>query len=165
MPPSPCNVLFLCTHNSARSIMAEAILRRDGAGRFNAFSAGSHPTGRVNLHAIEALQKHRYAVAHLRSKSWGEFEIPEGPTMDFVITVCDHAVGEECPVWPGHPIAAHWGVADPAAVDGSEHDKRAAFAEALRLLANRIRLFVDLPLEALDRVSLQVKLRDIGNAG
>ncbi len=161
---TPLNVLFLCTGNSARSIMAEAILRREGAGRFNAFSAGSHPTGHVNAHAIETLQKHGFPFAHLRSKSWGEFETPEAPSMDFIITVCDNAAGEACPVWPGKPITAHWGVPDPAGVEGSEHDKRVAFAEACRLLATRIRLFTSLPVHTLDRASLQAKLRDIGHA-
>ncbi len=155
-------MLFLCTGNSARSIIAEAILRADGAGRFNAFSAGSHPAGRVNQHAIETLQKHGYPIARLRSKSWGEFETPDAPRMDFVITVCDNAAGEACPVWPGDPVRAHWGVPDPAAVDGSEHDKRVAFAEALRVLAMRVRALTALPVDALDRDSLRLKLREIG---
>jgi arsenate reductase len=160
----PLNALFLCTGNSARSIMAEAILRRDGAGRFNAFSAGSHPAGKVNLHAIETLQKHGYPIADLRSKSWGEFETPEAPPMDFVITVCDNAAGEACPVWPGEPVSAHWGVPDPAGVEGSEHDKRAAFATAFRILATRVGLLLSLPLDNLHRVALRNRLRDIGHA-
>jgi len=160
----PINVLFLCTGNSARSIMAEAILRRDGAGRFNAFSAGSHPTGRVNIHAIETLQKNHFPIGHLRSKSWGEFETPDAPPLDVVITVCDNAAKETCPAWPGHPISAHWGVPDPAAIEGSEHDKRAAFASACRLLMTRIRLLTTLPIDTLDRSSLQQKMREIGHA-
>jgi arsenate reductase len=160
----PLNVLFVCTGNSARSIMAEAILRRAGGGQFNAYSAGSHPTGRVNQHAIDTLQKRGFPIAHLRSKSWGEFETPEAPPLDFVITVCDNAAGEACPVWPGTPLRAHWGVADPAAVEGSEHDKRVAFAEACRILTSRIALFVALPFDQLDRAPLQAKLRDIGHA-
>jgi arsenate reductase len=158
------NVLFLCTGNSARSIIAEAILRRDGTGRFNAFSAGSHPSGRVNVHAIETLQKHGYPIAHLRSKSWGEFETPDAPPMDFVITVCDNAAGEECPVWIGDPIRAHWGVPDPAPVEGSEHDKRRAFDEAFRVLAARIALFSRLPFDTLDRATAQARLREIAEA-
>jgi arsenate reductase len=161
----PLNVLFLCTGNSARSIMAEAILRREGAGRFNAFSAGSHPTGRVNIHAIETLQKNHFRVDHLRSKSWGEFETPEAPPLDVVITVCDNAAKESCPVWPGQPISAHWGVADPAAVDGSEHDKREAFATACRVLMTRIGLLTSLAIDQLDRTSLQNQLREIGHVG
>ncbi len=158
------NVLFLCTGNSARSIMAEAILRREGAGRFNAFSAGSHPTGRVNIHAIETLQKNHFPIGHLRSKSWGEFETPEAPPLDFVITVCDSAAKELCPVWPGRPISAHWGVPDPAAIEGTEHDKREAFAGACHLLITRIRLLTSLPIDRLDRLSLQQKMREIGQA-
>jgi arsenate reductase len=160
----PLNVLFVCTGNSARSIMAEAILRRDGAGRFNAFSAGSRPSGRVDVHAVETLQKHGYPIAHLRSKSWGEFETPEAPPLDVVITVCDNAAGEACPVWPGTPVAAHWAVPDPVAVEGGNHEKRVAFAQAFRLLATRIGLLAALPLDQLDRASLQAKLRDIGHA-
>jgi len=158
------NVLFLCTGNSARSIMAEAILRHEGGGRFHAFSAGSHPTGRVNMHAIETLQKHHVPIGHLRSKSWGEFETPEAPPLDFVITVCDNAANEACPVWPGQPISAHWGVPDPASVEGTEHDRREAFANACRLLMARIQLLTDLPLDKLDRLSLQQKLREIGDS-
>lgn len=158
----PLNVLFLCTGNSARSIMAEAILRRDGGARFNAFSAGSHPTGHVNHHAIEALQKHGYPIAHLRSKSWGEFETPEAPPLDFVITVCDRAAAEACPVWPGRPVSANWGVPDPSAVEGDEHAKRVAFANARDVLALRIGLFVKLPTETLDQATLRQRLRDIG---
>ena len=160
----PLNVLFLCTGNSARSIMAESMLRHEGRGRINAFSAGSHPTGRVDPHAIELLQQHGFPTEGLRSKSWDEFERPGAPPLDFVITVCDNAAGEVCPIWPGRPISAHWGVPDPAAVEGSEAEKRAAFRQASQLLLARIRRFTSLPLAILERASLQARLRDIGHA-
>jgi arsenate reductase len=156
------NVLFLCTGNSARSIIAEAALRHIGAGRFRAFSAGSHPAGRVNPFALDYLRASGMAIDGLRSKSWNEFAQPGAPTLDFVFTVCDNAAGEVCPVWPGQPISAHWGVPDPAAVEGSDADRRKAFADAGRILIHRIRLFANVPVATLDRASLAKKLIDIG---
>jgi len=156
------NVLFLCTGNSARSIMAESILREVGAGRFRAFSAGSRPAGRVNPFARELLERNRMPTDGLRSKSWDEFATPDAPRLDFVFTVCDDAAGEVCPVWPGQPMTAHWGIPDPAAVEGSDEDKRKAFAGASRTLRNRIRIFASLPLDKLDRLSLQRKLDELG---
>ena len=164
-PQRPFNVLFLCTGNSARSIMAESLLRQSGQGRFNAFSAGSHATGTVNPLALRLLQANRMPIDGLRSKNWEEFAQPDSPPLDFVITVCDNAAGEVCPVWPGQPMTAHWGVADPAAVEGSEEAKHKAFSEACRVLLARIRLFTSLPLAKLDRLSLQSKLREIGKSG
>ena len=158
------NVLFLCTGNSARSIMAESILRQTGAGRFRAFSAGSHPAGHVNPFAIELLERNRMPVEGLRSKSWDEFAQPGAPKLDFVFTVCDNAAGEVCPVWPGQPMTAHWGIPDPAAVEGTDDEKRRAFSEACRTLLNRVRVFVNLPLDTLDRLSLQQKLNELGKA-
>jgi arsenate reductase (thioredoxin) len=158
------NVLFLCTGNSARSIMAESILRQLGAGRFRAFSAGSQPAGRVNPFAIELLVRNGMPTDGLRSKNWDEFAQPGAPKLDFVFTVCDNAAGEACPVWPGQPMTAHWGIPDPAAVEGSDDDKRKAFAEASRTLLNRIRIFASLPLGKLDRLSLQRKLDELGKA-
>lgn len=158
----PYNVLFLCTGNSARSIIAECILNRYGQGRFKAYSAGSHPTGRVNPYALELLKNQNYPVAELRSKDWAEFAAPGAPPLDFVFTVCDNAAGEVCPVWPGQPMTAHWGVPDPAAVEGSEAVKRAAFAETMRLLTQRISIFTSLPLSSLDRLTLQKRLDEIG---
>lgn len=159
----PYNVLFLCTGNSARSIMAEAILQRLGAGKFNAYSAGSHPTGRVNPGAAKLLQRFNYKTDGFRSKSWDEFAQAGAPELDFVVTVCDNAAGEVCPIWPGQPMTAHWGVPDPAAViDGSEAEIAAAFADAYGRLQNRINIFVNLPLASLDRLSLQKRLDSIG---
>ncbi len=158
----PSNVLVLCTGNSARSIMGEALFNILGAGRFQAFSAGSHPTGRVNPFAIEQVGALGYSVDKLRSKSWDEFARPGAPEMDFVITVCDKAAGEVCPIWPGHPISAHWGFPDPAGVEGSDEDKRAAFARTLHQIRNRVQLFLALPVEALDRMALEAKVRAIG---
>jgi arsenate reductase len=156
------NVLFLCTGNSARSILAEAVLNNLGQGRFRAYSAGSHPAGRVNPYALELLQKHRLPVEGLRSKGWDEFAQPGSPPLDFVFTVCDSAAGEVCPIWPGQPISAHWGVEDPAAVEGSDEAKRRAFLNAFQILGNRIRIFASLRLESLDRLALDSKLRKIG---
>lgn len=156
------NVLFLCTGNSARSIMAESILNALGNGRFRAFSAGSHPTGRVNPLALELLRENRISAEGARSKSWEEFAASDGPAMDFVITVCDNAAGEACPVWPGQPMTAHWGVPDPASVTGTAAAQREAFRDACHTLLHRIRIFTGLPLDKLDRLSLQSKLRDIG---
>jgi arsenate reductase len=160
----PHHVLFLCTGNSARSILAEAMLNAMGAPRFKAWSAGSYPTGSVNPLAIELLQKNRLPVEGLRSKSWSEFAAPGAPELDFVFTVCDDAAGEVCPVWPGQPITAHWGVEDPAAVQGSDEDKRKAFFNAYNRLHNRIQLFLNLPLGKLDRLALTARLKEIGKA-
>ena len=156
------NVLFLCTGNSARSILAESILRKDGHNHFRAFSAGSQPKGTVNPFAIKVLQSLDFPIDDLRSKSWEEFARLEAPVMDFVFTVCDNAAGESCPVWPGQPMTAHWGIQDPAAVDGTDLQKEAAFIAALRYLKNRISIFTSLPLGSIDKFSLGTRLRDIG---
>jgi arsenate reductase (thioredoxin) len=156
------NVLFLCTGNSARSIMAEAILRKDGRRHFRSFSAGSQPKPMVNPFAIKVLRSLDYPADGLRSKSWLEFARPDAPAMDFVFTVCDNAAGEACPVWPRQPMTAHWGIEDPAAVEGTDIEKEAAFVAAFRYLKNRIAIFTRLPLESIDRLSLRTKLRDIG---
>jgi arsenate reductase len=156
------NVLFLCTGNTARSILAESILRKDGHRHFRAFSAGSQPKGTVNPIAIKVLGSLDYPTDDLRSKSWQEFARPGAPTMDFVFTVCDDAAGEACPVWPGRPMTAHWGIEDPAAVEGTDIAKEAAFVEAFRYLRNRIAAFTSLPLASIDRLSLGTRLRDIG---
>jgi len=158
------NVLFLCTGNSARSILAEVYLNAAGKGRFVAHSAGSRPAGKVNPFALELLEKNRLPVKELRSKSWEEFAQPGAPKLDFVFTVCDNAAGEVCPLWPGQPITAHWGIADPAAVLGSDQDKRRAFLRAFTELSARINLFLSLPLDKLDRLVLQKKLDEIGRA-
>jgi protein-tyrosine-phosphatase len=157
------NVLFLCTGNSARSVLGESILRKDGAGRFRAFSAGSHPKGRVNPFALKVLRAFDYPADGFRSKSWDEFATPDAPTMDFVFTVCDDAGGETCPVWPGHPMTAHWGIEDPAAVEGTDVEKERAFNAAFRYMRNRIACFVALPLASLDKMTLTNRLRDIGH--
>ena len=159
------NVLFLCTGNSARSIMAEAILRKDGAKHFRAFSAGSHPKPHVHPLALKVLASFDYPTDGLRSKSWDEFSGPGAPVMDFVFTVCDNAAGEACPIWPGQPMTAHWGVEDPAAADGSELQKEAAFVTAFRQLRTRIGVFTALPLKSLDAATLGAKLREIGRTG
>lgn len=156
------SVLFLCTGNSARSIMAEAILNRDGLGNFRAFSAGSKPKGQVHPYALDLLRKLHYDVSKARSKSWLEFSQPDSPKLDFVFTVCDNAAAEACPYWPGQPMTAHWGVPDPAAATGNEAEIRFAFADTLRMLTNRINIFVSLPLAKLDRLSLQKQLDAIG---
>ena len=158
------NVLFLCTGNSARSILAEAQLNALGKGRFKGYSAGSHPTGAVNPFAIEFLDKAGLSSEGYRSKSWDEFAAPGAPVMDYVLTVCDQAAGEQCPFWPGQPMSAHWGVADPAAVEGSDEDKRRAFKNAAATLRKRIELFTSLPTATLDRMSLKAKLDEIGKA-
>jgi len=155
------NVLFLCTGNSARSILAEALLDRDGGGRFRAFSAGSFPRGEVHPMALRILGELGFPTEGLRSKSWDEFAAPDAPRMDFIFTVCDDAAGEVCPIWPGQPVTAHWGIEDPAAVEGPE--RREAFERALTYLRNRIALFLALPLETLDRMSLQHRLKEIGS--
>ena len=158
----PYNVLFLCTGNSARSILAETILNVEGKGKFHAFSAGSFPSGKVNPHAIELLKHFDMPTADLRSKSWDEFAADDAPQMDFVFTVCDNAAGEICPVWPGKPVTAHWGVPDPAAVEGREAVKMHAFRDTFRQLSNRIRIFVNLPFEKLDRLAIKRELDAIG---
>ena len=156
------NVLFLCTGNSARSVMAEVLLNHWGGTRFLAFSAGSHPTGRINPITLELLDRLKLPTSGLRSKSWDEFAAPGAPVMDFVFTVCDQAAGEVCPIWPGQPITAHWGFPDPAAFVGPEAEKRAFFAEVLRQIESRIKVFTALPLEKLDRLAIQRKVREIG---
>jgi arsenate reductase len=156
------NVLFLCTGNSARSIIAEAILNRAGRGHFKAFSAGSHPKGTVNPRALDLLRKFNYDVATLRSKSWAEFAKPGAPDLDFVFTVCDNAAGESCPLWPGQPITAHWGIPDPAAAEGSEAEIALAFKDAYRMLNRRIDLLLALPIAKLDRLVLTTRLKAIG---
>jgi len=156
------NVLFLCTGNSARSILAEATLNAMGRGRFKAWSAGSHPAGKVNPFALELLQKNRLPTEDLRSKNWDEFARADAPALDFVFTVCDNAAGEVCPVWPGQPMTAPWGVADPAAVEGSDEAKRKAFFTAWSQLQHRISIFASLPLDKLDRLSLKQRLDEIG---
>ena len=159
------NVLFLCTGNSARSIMAEAILNKVGAGKFRAYSAGSHPKGQVHPETIRLLQSLDYDTSSVRSKSWSEFADPGAPLLDFVFTVCDNAAGETCPVWPGQPMTAHWGVPDPAEAKGNAAEKAFAFKDAFRMLNQRIAIFASLPLRSLDQLSLQKKLREIGNVG
>jgi len=165
MTERPYNVLFLCTGNSARSIMAEAILNRAGAGTFKAYSAGSHPKGEVNPRTIQLLKRLNYATDNFRSKPWDEFAVADAPHLDFVFTVCDNAANEACPVWPGQPMTAHWGVPDPAAATGTEAQIGLAFSEAYRQLNNRISLFVSLPLGRLDKLSLKKRLDEIGKTG
>jgi arsenate reductase len=162
MTTQPFNVLFLCTGNSARSIMAEAILNKDGAGNFRAFSAGSHPKGEVNPFALKVLDDCGYPTEGLRSKGWDEFAAPGAPVMDFVFTVCDNAAGEICPIWPGQPMTAHWGIEDPAAVEGTDIQKETAFVLAFRYLKNRISVFTSLPLRSIGQLALGSKLREIG---
>jgi arsenate reductase (thioredoxin) len=161
----PLNVLFLCTGNSARSILAECILNRLGQGKFHAYSAGSMPTGKVNPLALNLLRKTNYDVSGLRSKSWEEFSGPDAPKLDFVFTVCDNAANEVCPIWPGQPMTAHWGLPDPAAVEGTEAEKAFAFDDCFRMLTQRISIFVNLPIESLSKLSLQHHLDQIGKAG
>jgi arsenate reductase (thioredoxin) len=161
----PFNVLFLCTGNSARSIIAEAILNRLGAGKFRALSAGSRPAGQVNPHTLQLLDGLDYDIAGLRSKSWDEFAGSGGPTFDFVFTVCDNAAGETCPLWPGQPMTAHWGVPNPAEAKGTSAEIALAFKDAYRMLNQRIGIFTSLPLRSLDTLTLQSKLREIGHVG
>jgi protein-tyrosine-phosphatase len=157
------NVLFLCTGNSARSILAESLLNHWGRGMFRAFSAGSHPKGKVHPVALDLLREENLPAENLRSKSWDEFAAPGAPQLDFIVTVCDNAAGETCPVWPGRPMTAHWSVPDPAAVEGSETDKRLAFRQAFNDLENRIRIFTDLPIASLDRIKLKQRLDEMGS--
>jgi arsenate reductase len=159
------NVLFLCTGNSARSILAESLLNHWSRGKFHGFSAGSFPKGQVHPMAVEFLRRMNLPTQNLRSKSWDEFAAPGAPSFDFIFTVCDNAAGEVCPVWPGKPMTAHWGIADPAAVEGSDAEKAFAFRKALHELETRIKLFTSLPIESLDRMTLQVRLREIGKSG
>jgi arsenate reductase len=158
------NVLFLCTGNSARSILAESILNKDGAGRFRAFSAGSQPKGAINPFALKVLASFDYPTEGFRSKNWDEFARPGAPVMDFVFTVCDNAAGEACPVWPGQPMTAHWGIEDPAAVEGPDIEKEKAFVAAFRYMRNRISVFTALPVASLDKAALGTKLREIGRS-
>ncbi len=160
--PTAYNVLFLCTGNSARSIIAEALMNKEGRGRFVAYSAGSMPTGRVNPHTVPIVENLGFDASQFRSKSWDEFAKPGAPPLDFVFTVCDNAAGEVCPVWPGQPVTAHWGIPDPAAAKGSEAAVAAAFNDTCRMLQNRIRLFLALPLGSLDKMSLRARLNEIG---
>jgi|SRR5579872_1822247 len=162
MSDQPLSVLFLCTGNSVRSIIAEAIMTREGRGRFRAFSAGSHPKGEVNPHAITLLESLHYRTGEMRSKSWDEFAVEGAPKLDFVFTVCDDAAAEACPIWPGQPMTAHWGMPDPAAATGTPSEIALAFADAYRMLNNRITLFMNLPLASLDKLSLQRRLNEIG---
>jgi arsenate reductase (thioredoxin) len=162
MADRPYNVLFLCTGNTARSVLAEGILRKDGAGRFNAFSAGSQPKGTVNPFALKVLDSLGYPTDGFRSKSWDEFAGPDAPVMDFIFTVCDSAAGEACPVWLGHPATAHWGIEDPAAVEGTGIEKERAFVQVAKYLKNRISAFLALPMASLDQVALTHHLREIG---
>jgi len=162
MADAPMNVLFLCTGNSARSLIAEAIIEREGAGRFRGFSAGSQPKDAPHPHTIGLLKRLDHDTSGIRSKSWEEFADPDAPKMDFVFTVCDSAASEPCPVWPGQPVSAHWGLPDPAAVTGTEAEIANAFNETYRLLRNRIAIFVNLPIDQLDRLSLQRRLDEIG---
>jgi len=157
------NVLFLCTGNSARSIMAEALVTTISGGRLRGFSAGSHPGGKVNPFAIEQVKATGYPDDNLRSKSWDEFAAPEAPRMDFIVTVCDNAAGEVCPVWPGHPVSAHWGFEDPAAVEGTDEEKRAAFSKVFKQIAQRVQVFVNLPLHALDKDAIRSEMQKIGD--
>jgi arsenate reductase len=161
---SPLNVLFLCTHNSARSIIAECAMNRLGGDRFKGYSAGSQPRGEVHPYALDLLRQLNYDVSGLRSKSWEEFSGPNAPKLDFVFTVCDNAANETCPVWPGQPMTAHWGLPDPSAAQGSESERRYAFADTHRMLYQRIGIFVNLPLASLDKLSLQRRLDEIGQA-
>jgi protein-tyrosine-phosphatase len=163
-PNRTFNVLFLCTGNSARSILSEALLNKRGQGQFRAFSAGSHPAGRVNPYALALLQRMGYSTDGLRSKSWDEFAAPGAPELDFVFTVCDNAAGEVCPMWPGQPITAHWGIPDPAAVEGTDEQKRKAFDDAFRILERRISLFLSLPIRSLEQLVLQERLSEIGRS-
>lgn len=162
MTPEPKNVLFLCTHNSARSVMAEALLNRHGAGRFKAYSAGSHPSGRINPFVDALLRKMNFDLTGFRSKSWDEFAVPGAPHLHFVFTVCDQAAGEVCPIWPGQPMSAHWGFPDPSSATGSDAEKAAFTADVFRMIERRIQIFANLPFPSLSKLELQRKLDDMG---
>ena len=162
MTEQPFNVLFLCTHNSARSVIAECVMNRLGAGRFRAYSAGSQPNGRIHPYALDLLKRLNHDTSGLRSKSWEEFTRPDAPRLDFVFTVCDDVANEVCPVWPGQPMSAHWGLPDPSRAEGTEPERRYAFADTHRMLYQRIGIFTNLPLKSLDQLSLQKRLDDIG---
>jgi arsenate reductase len=164
MSERPYNVLFLCTGNSARSILAESLLNHWGHGKFRAFSAGSFPKGQVHPIAVDLLKRMNLPVENFRSKSWDEFAAPGAPPIDFIFTVCDNAAGEVCPIWPGKPMTAHWGIADPAAVEGTDIEKAAAFSKAFKEIESRVKLFTSLPFGMLDNMTLQSKLRDIGKS-
>jgi len=164
MAQRPFNVLFLCTHNSARSIIAECIMNRLGQGRFRGYSAGSQPGGKVHPYALELLKRLNYDTSTLRSKSWNEFSGPDAPELDFVFTVCDNAANETCPYWPGQPMTAHWGLPDPSAVEGTEAERHLAFADTHRMLNQRISIFTNLPLASLDKISLHIQLDAIGRS-
>src|SRR6186713_2636611 len=164
MADDPLNVLFLCTHNSARSVIAECVLNRLGKGRFKAYSAGSQPSGRVHPFALDLLKNLKYETKELRSKSWQEFAEPGAPQLDFIFTVCDDAANETCPVWPGQPMSAHWGLPDPSRAEGSETERRLAFADTHRMLNQRISIFLSLPLASLDKMSLRRRLDEIGRS-
>ncbi|MFJ7567588.1 arsenate reductase ArsC [Herminiimonas sp. NPDC097707] len=165
MQQTTFNVLFLCTGNSARSIMAEALLSTMGKGRFRVFSAGSQPGGTVHLFAVEQVKATGYPLDNLRSKSWDEYALPDAPKMDFIITVCDNAAGEVCPVWPGQPVSAHWGFEDPAAAIGSDDEKRAVFIKVFRQIMARVNIFVSLPIDMLEKNAIQRELKKIGETG
>jgi len=164
MADDPLNVLFLCTHNSARSVIAECVLNRLGKGKFKAYSAGSQPSGRVHPFALDLLKNLKYETKELRSKSWQEFAEPGAPQLDFVFTVCDDAANETCPVWPGQPMSAHWGLPDPSRAEGSETQRRLAFADTHRMINQRISIFLSLPLASLDKMSLRRRLDEIGRS-
>jgi protein-tyrosine-phosphatase len=161
----PYNVLFLCTGNSARSILAESIMNKSGKGRFRGFSAGSHPNGEVNPLALDLLKNLDFPTEGLRSKSWDEFAATGGPRFDFVITVCDNAAGEACPVWPGLPVTAHWGIPDPAAVQGTAMERKAAFVQAFKSMDRRIKLFLSLPIASIDQLTIKERMNAIGRSG
>jgi arsenate reductase (thioredoxin) len=165
MTKTPYNMLFLCTGNSARSILAEAILNREGKGRFMAYSAGSQPKGEPHPMALDLLRREGFDTGFARSKSWDEFAAPGAPALNFVVTVCDNAAAETCPFWPGQPMTAHWGVPDPAAEGGTEAERALAFAEAYRMLRNRIMVFVNLPMATLDAMTLKARMDEIGTTG
>ena len=159
---NPYNVLFVCSGNSARSVMAECILGREGQGKFRGFSAGSHPREQVHPFVLELLKANNFPIAHLEPKDWQEFASPDAPNLDFVFTLCDSAANEVCPVWPGQPMSAHWGMPDPAAAEGTEAEKRFAFADSFRMITQRVSIFVNLPLNSLDKLSLQKRIDEIG---
>ncbi len=165
MSDTPYNVLFLCTHNSARSVMAECILNKEGSGRFHAYSAGSQPSGRINPFVKDLLERLGHDLTGVRSKTWDEFALPDAPQMDFIFTVCDNAAGEVCPVWPGHPMTAHWGFPDPSSATGTDAEKAAFTADVYRQIQRRLQLFMSLPLASLDKMALKRKLAEMAQQG